>query len=185
MELHSTSLDDSGFIQHIDPLLKGILLDTKPSEVYLIKIDNWFDQKWLSFGGKVLGALGKWDHPENSTIPPFVPNRVLHQRYFKRSAQGDYSELESPKPLHRKQESAANLSRKITDVSKSGVFIWYSSNTQPNQHGSLMIYNVAHGTCRPFYLGFSANPQWKVVTSAGTNPREIKRLRTLGKPAVV
>ncbi|HEY1937489.1 MAG TPA: hypothetical protein VGJ33_06120 [Candidatus Angelobacter sp.] len=80
MNIIPGSDDSPEFINEINTTLNGVLRSTAPQEFTLVKIDGWFGPKWLSFSGKVLGALPVWK--DNLTVPPFVPNRVITQRTF-------------------------------------------------------------------------------------------------------
>ena len=49
--------DDPGFLDWVEATVVGVeeAIDTK--QTYVVKIDNWFGQRWLGFSGKALGAL--------------------------------------------------------------------------------------------------------------------------------
>ena len=65
-----SEIDDIGFISKVQILANEIIKDLSPKEVYLFKVDNWFDTKWLNFTGKILGTLGTWHYGDDSRIPP-------------------------------------------------------------------------------------------------------------------
>ena len=55
--------DDPRFVELMNAVLKGTIDSSSPHEVWIVQIDNWFDQKWLRFSGKgvvdfPLAALG-------------------------------------------------------------------------------------------------------------------------------
>jgi hypothetical protein len=75
--------DDPGFIDEVQWIITGCLDQYKPAEVCLIRIRDWFDNKWCYFSGKTLGALGVSKFCD-LTLPPFVPNRVIKQDHCTR-----------------------------------------------------------------------------------------------------
>jgi hypothetical protein len=50
--------DADAFVSVVDGVVDGIARAHRPVEVVVVKIDNWFGDKWLKFSGKVFGALG-------------------------------------------------------------------------------------------------------------------------------
>jgi len=104
--------DDPEFIEIITNILQLEIDNNRPSTVYLTNIDGWFDYKWLSFSGKVLGAIGIWWN--RLTLPPFHPNRVLTQSCFKRDKRIPFDyRLSTSRPLHRKQASSDNFNNQV------------------------------------------------------------------------
>src|SRR5437899_2366418 len=113
--------DDTAFVTTINPILEQ-MSEFQPEQVYVIKIDKWFDAKWAAFSGKALGALGVWKG--RLTLPPFHPHRVQWQHSLVRCANG-YVPGDA-KPLHIEQQSSHNLNRNFDAISSSGLLIWYS-----------------------------------------------------------
>jgi hypothetical protein len=111
----SPDIDDSlEFIALVEQLCLGVVFRFNPKQFVVIKIDNWFGSKWLGFSGKVLGAMGSWnkpqDHPATEIrIPPFVPNRVVSERWFSAPS---YDEVPSDKSIHKQMPSSEALGRK-------------------------------------------------------------------------
>lgn len=171
IELTKSESDNIAFIQKAQILVNEIIFDLKPSEIFLFKVDNWFDTKWLNFTGKVLGLLGTWNYNHSQRIPPFSPNRIMEQSHFQLNKFGTYSKCELENEIHKRQSAEKNKNRRIVNVSDSAVFIWYSSNTVTNGQGSLMIYPVENGKCEPFYIGFKKNKEWDIVNAPGTNKK--------------
>src|SRR5262245_44354754 len=130
--------DDSAFVHLVAVTFNRILRQTKPREAWIIKVDNWFDKKWLNFSGIGTVHFPHWGRfaPEaaldefsqhHTTFPPFTPNRVLRQSYFTRTPDGDYLRGIAKRPVHQRlrQPSAANLHRRVSDFTESAVFAWY------------------------------------------------------------
>ena len=82
--------DDPAFRGAPSRIISGVIAQREPEGLHLIRINNWFDHKWLRFSGK-----GSVPHDGSSietyaggfrqtylTFPPFTPNRVASQRYF-------------------------------------------------------------------------------------------------------
>src|SRR5262245_49609679 len=85
------ALDDPKFVAWVERVIAGVESRFETDQSYVVKIDNWFGQRWLGFSGKAVGALRVCQR--RLTLPPFVPSRVLSQRRF-------FSEDAPPRP-HR------------------------------------------------------------------------------------
>lgn len=169
-----TDKDDPGFIALASTLLDSIILNDRPAEVYVIRIDGWFDAKWLNFSGKVLGALGV--SRRKITIPPFHPHRVLGESHFS-SAPGSGRFVSTPAPpLHIEQASAQNLTRSISKVSQSAVFFWYSSHSLGFDRGSTMLYSTAEDEAFSWYASFHKFPNWHLERHRGISPIELQQI---------
>lgn len=190
INLKSSQKDDPDFVRAVNGLITHTIDYAKPDEVYVIQISNWFDHKWLNFSGKGIvyfnkhGLSGTIDaaldefSQDKITFPPFNPSRVIEQRFFLRSEDDDYVELEIRKPVHRveRRHSSENLHRRVTDFSDSGVFIWYSSNTMTNQRGSLMTYSVANKIITTWFASFRNDGEWKIDLTKGVDRDEIQNI---------
>ena len=172
--------------------ISGLVKVFKPKELYVTQIDNWFDSKWLSFSGKVLGALGVWKYNGEATIPPFNPNRITGEGILDR-IESDTENLVSYKLrsnytrfIHVIQPSENNLNRKIKHFSKDALFVWYSENTDANNIGCIMIYLIKNDELSTFYVSFENKTNedntenWNVRKVVGISPDEIKQYLETG-----
>ena len=121
IELTKSDSDNIDFIQKAQSLVNEIIVDLSPNEIFLFKINNWFDTKWLNFTGKVLGALGTWNYEHDQRIPPFSPNRIIDQGYYKRDKLGTYTKKAFSIEIHKRQPAEKNLNRRI--VSSANNFV--------------------------------------------------------------
>jgi hypothetical protein len=156
-------------------ILKHLDAAYNPDEIFIIRIRGWFDHKWLNFSGKGLVAYDSPlpNHPQvaldeffqdQTTFPPFTPNRILSQQRWAYDDRPSQSTL----PYKRRYErSASNLHRRIKDHSKSAVYMWYSSETDQNKRGSLMVYRVKDETINTWYSSFLYNDSWKLDQTKG------------------
>jgi len=161
--------DAQDFIKSINKVMFGLIEKFQINEVCLVRIKNWFDHKWLNYSGKSViqfqGGAGLIDSSlknewrEKITVPPFNPNRVLSETFF-RMKPTENKMFE--KPLHITKNSNDNIHNKISIFTKNGLFIWYSSDTVNNQKGSLMIYRVQDDIISTFYASFENNSGWKI-----------------------
>ena len=71
------------------------------------------------------------------TIPPFNPNRVLSSRFVRVKDSGNKRIEKAIHGYRRSTETGRNL---VEEYSKDWLLLWYSSNTNKNQKGSLMVY---------------------------------------------
>ena len=169
-----TDNDDPRFIALASQLLGGVVAAYRPAEIYLIRVDGWFDAKWLNFSGKALGAVGVWCNP--TTIPPFHPHRVLSEIHLS-AATAAYGYQPTPAaPLHLLQPSSQNLTRSISRISPSAVFFWYSSTTSNLDRGSVMLYRTNQDEVISWYVSFHRAAAWKLDRHRGISPEEVHHL---------
>jgi len=160
VKLRATSDDDPGFVRLVSQILDSLVLQRAPDILAIIKVDNWFDHKWLNFSGKMLGALGVWKQP--LTIPPFHPNRIKVQMVYRLSQQKKYELVEAPL-LHILQPSSENLNRKLihtAHATDTRVFVWWSGNTGTNAKGSFMAYIQSETDPTSWYVSFDCRDRW-------------------------
>jgi len=146
-------------------------------DLWVIRVDNWFDHKWLRFSGK--GRV-PFDHPHPSnpgvaldefsqdklTFPPFSPRRILTQEIWTfAESQGRKRRLVHPRVL---QHSAANLHRRVSDFSDSMVAIWFSARTEENRQGCVMQYTSRNGRLDAWYMSLCLDTSsWRLIRTKG------------------
>jgi len=168
-----TDNDDPRFIALASQLLDAAIRSDRPAEIFLIRIDGWFDAKWLNFSGKVLGAVSV--HKKQVTIPPFHPHRVLSESHFSADSESGAFVPTSAQPLHIAQPSAQNLTRSISRVSQSAVFFWFSSCTLSLDRGCTMLYRTNQDDVSSWYASFYRSPTWRLDRHRGISPTELQR----------
>jgi hypothetical protein len=174
MNLKPTKTDDPNFVELVSQLLRSLIRLNKPEEVFVVNIDHWFDHKWQYFSGKILGALGVWK--SRLTVPPFDPGRVIREMHFRLDPATNSYREETRKPLHIDQWSVRNLNRFINDVSDSGVFIWYSGNTERGDRASLMVYVVNSEGLFPWYASLVKRDGWKLNKVRGISRAQLEAM---------
>ena len=80
-------IDAIGFVHEVRAIVAGVLHVVAPAAYYLVKLDSWFGDKWLGFSNKLMGTAAVHYH-RTLRVPPFVPARVISQRFFRREAHG-------------------------------------------------------------------------------------------------
>jgi len=182
-EIKIESGDANDFIISLNKIVGKFIDEKDINEICLIRIKNWFDHKWLNYSGKSVieyrGGGGLIDSSLNNewrekiTVPPFNPNRVLSELFF-RIEPTDNKMFE--KNLHTKKDSNDNIHNRISAYTKSGMFVWYSSNTEINQKGSLMIYIVQADNIKTFYVSFVNNNGWKINQAKNISAAELENI---------
>jgi len=162
--------DNTNFILNCEKIITNSIRLWQPSEIYINRVDNWFDKKWLGFSGKLLGEVSVWK--SNLTIPPFHPNRIESSDSFVKSGE-QYVKKENPHALHIYQKSNENLKRYVSGLTTNGLLIWYSGNSKLNGLGSVMCYLVLETKCHPFYLTLSEKNQWHISQNHGISKKTI------------
>ena len=164
--------DDPAFVSLVERIVNGALASLQPREVYIVHIDNWFDYKWLGWWS--------WNKEKGLCIPPFNPNRVLSQTYFRWNSPTSLWESHgSGNTLHIRQPGLSSRARPAAQLSDSGSFIWYSGNTVVNKMGCLMLYlSGADGYC--WYASFRKNCDWKTHDVCRITRRELTSFEERG-----
>lgn len=161
--------DDAEFLTLAERILSGAVAALEVREVYLVRVDNWFDHKWL-------GWRSRWRHGElqELRIPLFTPNRVSSERRFVRDADSSsWNSVCIPQPLHVRQPGRTALARPIDGVADRAAFIWYSGGTAINQIGSLMLYLSGADGYRWYASLKKADRQWSVADEFGITRSEL------------
>lgn len=178
-KLNSKPGDDPQFLEKIERVLGNIFRQGNTERYIVCRVDNWFDHKWLGFSGKAIGVVGFWKG-KRLTVPPFTPNRILEERHF--SKQGsEFIESEDFKSIHAKQTSADNLYRYIDRVVGPSTLAWFSSETEKNGRGSLMVYTViSESAQRAWYVSFNKNRDgnWSYGKSLGISVSQLKEMES-------
>lgn len=157
--------------------------DDPKRDLWVIRVDNWFDHKWLRFSGigRVAFDGAFADHPgvaldelsqDKLTFPPFSPRRILQQARWP-AAKGRKNLWIHPRVL---RPSADNLQRRVADFPPF-VAVWYSSRTEENARGSIMSYSSKDGVLDAWYASLTLHgSDWRVHLVKGTPRERIERL---------
>lgn len=171
---------DSAFVSVVERALNNTLRSARPAEVYVVRVDGWFDYKWQQFSGTTMHEIAVWFKKLN--LPPFHPARILSQEYYRVSPDGGYEQAPA-KPLHIYQQSSDNFKRTVRSVSSSGVFVWYSRVEADSDRASLMVYTVDSGEASGWYAGFTRTSTWRLAQVKGISRREAEELVLAGEQA--
>lgn len=161
--IHSADADDPAFLQLVSNLVESLTQREGFERLHLIHVDNWFDHKWLRFGGLPMQHVAEWKRGERLTPPAFHPNRILSQQDFERDdTAAAWREIAPKTEVHPHIESGTNLQRRVSGVAPDAALVWYTGNTRPNRRGALMAYVPSEGGYHTWYAGLVAGPEWKV-----------------------
>ena len=167
--------DDPALIAFIEGIVCQVIQHQSPKELYLIRLDGWFNFKWLEFSGKTHGALGVWR--AKLTLPPFHPHRVTNEVCAKVICTAPLQlRLKPHKPLHREQASQENLFNWLSKVSTSGLFLWYSGASQSSGRASLMVYQITNAVAEGWYVQFQKDESWQPRMSRGLPQKMLRSL---------
>ncbi len=195
--------DDKRFLTALNGLVAIIVKNYSPEDVYVVRIKKWFDHKWLRYSGKgivqfpekgvdlprtgqsiIESSLDEF-YQEKLTFPPFNPKQVGMQIYWKRRDDGSYGGGNKPKWLHNAdkrvlQHSSRNLQNRLSSFTKSGIFIWFSSNTIENMQGSILVYTIVKDEENAWYASFKQDNGWKVNRVKGINKETVQQWFPIG-----
>lgn len=175
IEIRSDDFDAAEYVRIVENYLNNFIRDVAPDEILVVKIDNWFDHKWRNFAGKFLGAVGFWNETV-LRIPPFIPDRVVEQRYFEKHGD-EYQERERA-GLHIYQSSGENITgkRKLVAFGRKRLLFWFSGNSKNALRGSLMIYRIEKENSSTVYVSFVKKENWQIYKTDGISRQEAKSL---------
>ena len=191
MKLLVKQNDDPQFVELVKQVISACVNESVPNKVFVIKIDNWFDHKWLGFSGKGRVGFGFFMdflvdmdtaldefRQDQITLPPFSPRRVIEEDFFLRDKNGGYSSC-NPRPyVHQRKlaSSSENLHKRIVDRFDSAILVWFSSNTKQNQRGSIMVYEVKESYVYSWYAGLAKKATWSVMQTKGITPEQVESM---------
>ncbi len=165
--LHVEETDDPAFARFVLAALHRLGELYEPVASYVVRIDNWFSQRWLRFSHKCLGSFGVAS--SELVIPPFVPNRVVSEDFFGRLT-------DEPIALHRHQTSSSNASRRLKSLVPQAALFWWSGGSKANGRGSLMAYLPTIEGHVPTYVELKRGEVWSVVTCVGVDSRVLREI---------
>lgn len=164
--------DAPQFFAYVNIIAEQIATQHAPSEIIIVKIDNWFDHKWLHFSGKMLGAFGTWED-ERLAIPPFVPNRVVWERCFSvRTSE----EIQTRAALHISTTATDARQRKVSAVAPNTALLWFSGKSETNERGSIMSYIPLQDGYWSWYASYSKKDSWTSVQLRGISADEFSSI---------
>ena len=192
IEIPTNASDDAKFVELVVRLISELVNSTSPEQVFFIKIDNWFDHKWLKFSGKGRVGFGFFGdylidmdtaldefRQDQITFPPFSPKRVVEQYYFLRGHNGNYAFPKRAPLVHQRilRPSSENLHKRVVDFAGSALFVWLSSNTEANGRGSFMVYQVRDNQVETWYVNMArAEGQWRLLKTKGIAATQVQSL---------
>lgn len=152
-----TGSDAQEFMEHVEGIV-NLAVAGRPSALYVVRINEWFGEKWLGFAGKMLGSFGV-SYREELRVPPFVPSRVVDEICYE-LVDGVYVRVVGRAALHIPRSSSSNLRRKMKDVCPGAAIVWFSGQSARNGRGSVMVYVPFAAGHKGWYAEFVANARW-------------------------
>jgi hypothetical protein len=175
--------DAEEFIEIVNKIMGILIFQYSIKEVVFVKIENWFDHKWLKYSGKTVipfYSFGLKNFPDVSlesvwrdkiSILPFNPNRVIYSKFFYKQPTGNKN---IQKKIHKYRISNDNIHNRIEKYTSDGLTLWFSSNTILNQRGSLMVYRVQDDQVNSWYATIENKNGWDITMAKGIGINELK-----------
>lgn len=170
IEIITSQNEDRNFVRLVEQILNVGISLIEPKDVFITKVDHWFDFKWREFSHKIFGALGIWREPLR--IPPFIPDRIVEESYFEKVGKKYISK--DLYRLHIYQPSSENAERKINR--KSAIYLWYSGETANYSQGSLMTYSFTEDSQNSWYASFLKKKDWQIYKTDNISRAEINAM---------
>jgi hypothetical protein len=178
--------DDKKYLAAVCSLVATLVKEHKPKHLYVTRINKWFDHKWLRYSG--MGRVAFYGSPladtaldalwqDQLTFPPFNPKQIRQQLYWERESDGSYAGSGEPRWIHKRRlrQSADNLNYRVADFTESGIFVWFTSNTEKNMHGSILVYSVNAGETSAWYCSFKQEVGWAIDKVKGIDKAQVEK----------
>ncbi len=172
--------DSVEFMSRVEAVSAGLCRMSCPTDLIIVRIDNWFGPRWLKFSGKFIGLLGIWK--KQLTLPPFTPARVVWQRSARLGRAGTYELTRSEPSLHVAQRSSDNFQRLVSEVPGLPVLVWFSGGSAANERGSLMAYVPNDAGWWTWYVELVDRDGWIVERRKGISSQELTMLESMAVP---
>jgi len=141
IEFEISTTDDPEFINIVKKIIIGNIIVSSQKKIFIVKVDNWFNHKWLGYAGGYHHLGLNHTPPEDVALPPFSENRMESKNYYEFNENSeDHMKLEPPKDIPPYDIQIPEASRRIRKNFPGVGFFWYSGNTATNNKGSLMGY---------------------------------------------
>lgn len=165
MRIETTADDDDRFIENVHAVIEALVHRDTPGTLRVIRVNNWFGEKWRGFAGKVLGAFGVGRG--RLVIPPFVPSRVDLEYSWTKGESGYVLDLDFD-VLHKRIRSEENLRRYFDQHCPETIAVWFSSKSASNGRGSIMVYSdVGMKRTVSWYVELTATKNWGASVGNG------------------
>ena len=161
ISLEQDERDAPAFLERISTLISGEALACHAESIYIIKIDNWFSQKWLGFSHKMLGTVAVHRSGADLAVPPFKPSRVRSEQYLVLEGGSHWTRKVAVRPVHLAQPSEENRHRRIHELFPRSALFWWSASSKMDGRGALMAYVPTEGYHGSWYAQFYAQQDWR------------------------
>jgi hypothetical protein len=168
LHLHRDESDDPEFIGLVARAVVGAATRASTALAHVVKVDNWFGDRWFSFAGKVGGALAY--RMPSLRVPPFHPHRILGESRYNVAA--GFAAVELGQPLHVQRSSESNLNNSIMSYGRDVTFCWYSGRTAESGRGAVMVYYATAKHSSGWYVGLERRGTWEPVSMVETDKRQ-------------
>jgi hypothetical protein len=159
-----TAADDPQFVTCVDRIVAALAFRFRPRLLCLVRIQSWFDHRWLRGGAAAL------------TFPAFPSARIAAEHHFARVDDGSYEPVDDPRPVHHRTVKRCD----VRSYTRSGLFVWYSSDTARNRRGSVLTYAVSEHGALPWFASLVPRDDapWRALVVKGLEPGDVTDLMT-------
>jgi hypothetical protein len=165
--------DDQDFVAVTNRITIALVSKSSPERIVIVRVDNWFDRKWLGFSGMYFRYASV--SRKRLTVPPFNPNRILEECHYLKS--NDSWELVKPEqPVHRGIPLTMPTQRYLDREFPETLLIWVSGKTMANGRGSYMAYVPTPDGWWSWYSGFKKTEGWSIGVVSGIGRVEVKAM---------
>lgn len=143
--------DDPEFLAAAQRTLSHFLHAHAPDDVFIIRIDSWFNQDHLPSM-----------RPDGETrLPPFRAEHVYSELRYEKDETGAYPSRVLERPIHPSRD-AVGAARTAEAWAESALFFWYSSGSTTNRRGSIMLLELREEVRGLACIQLGKNGAWRV-----------------------
>ncbi len=161
LSMDSEPDDDPAFVAFVEKLIVGALAAGDTEHAAIIKIDNWFDDKWAAFGGQLRDYSG---FAQYAFLPQYPVRRF------------------SGKALPPFARSRVSYLLTIGQPEKNLASVFYfSGNTNANLRGSFLASEFDDSSCRyDWYVGFTKIEDWQMIRQKNISRSAVEAMAGYG-----
>lgn len=150
---HTDASDNPVFLRVIHAMINMMIESEAIEHVFIHRVNNWFDHKWLDLGAGKQTPVILAD--TDTHLPPFKPNRLLSINEFLTGC--------AAKEIDSEQYPSA-----VEGLRGDALFAWYTSNSQTNGQGAIMFFLYKDQTLTRWYASLMMKDKhWQIKQVRG------------------
>ncbi len=164
--------DDETFLGIVRTLVLGAVRTSAPGHAYIVRVDTWFGDRWLGFGG--------WAASGGLRLPPIMPNRVPQELAY------DRDELSSRYVVspHARVHVGKKYGPIVADATPGSSLFWVSGGSEKMGRGVMMAYVLADRCHHRWFVELERGRDgWRYTKKINIASRVLDEILLAGAPS--